>query len=66
MNMSELEANDQYPFMDECRNAFNDMKCSRCENNPFKYEAIEKYGEGEAHDRMSKAYYNFRDNYDPL
>lgn len=64
--MNELDQNEQCPYMDECRNACNDMKCSRCEHNPFNFEAIEKYGEGQVHERKGKGFYNFRDNYDPL
>lgn len=66
MNNSELNQNDSCLYLDECKNACNERKCSYCEYNPFNFELISKVGEGQCHDRKSKAFYRFRDNYDPL
>lgn len=61
-----FEQNDPCPYIEDCSNSNNERKCSRCENNPFNYESMEKYGEGAVHDHKGKAYYPFRDNYEPV
>lgn len=64
--MSELEQYDQCVYAEECRNACNAVKCQRCENNPYNFAMIKKYGEGQTHERRTRAFYNYTDNYDPL
>ncbi len=60
------EQNQECEYSDECRNCNNDIKCNRCVNNPFNFEMIDRYGEGQAHDRIGKGYFNYADNYEPL
>lgn len=58
---------DQCEYLDECRNAQNNIKCDKCEHNPNNYEKMQKDGyDGDAHDQRGKSFYIFRDNYDPL
>lgn len=61
-----LKQNEPCPYGEECRNAYNAIKCEKCENNPFNYETINRVGEGSCHDRKTKAYYRFVDNYEPV
>ena len=62
----EYEQNQECEYINECRNACNSIKWNKCEYNPFNFEMIDKYWEGSAHDRHGKAYFDFRDNYDPI
>ena len=61
----EYEQNQECEYLEDCRNADNSIKCSKCEHNPFNFEMIDKYGSGPVHDRKSKAFYGYADNYDP-
>lgn len=61
-----LQQNDPCSYIEDCRNSNNETKCSRCENNPFNFSTMEKYGEGEVHYHRGKGYYPFRDNYEPV
>lgn len=61
-----LVQNDPCPYIEECRNSNNELRCAKCENNPFNFVAMEKYGEGEVHDHKGKAYYPFSDYYEPV
>ena len=56
---------DECEYIDECRNAGNDAKCNKCENNPANFEKLERDDQRETA-RKTKAFYIFRDNYDPL
>ena len=55
---------DECEYIDECRNAGNDIKCNKCEHNPANFEKLERDDVETA--RKTKAFYIFRDNYDPL
>jgi hypothetical protein len=56
---------DECEYIDECRNAGNDAKCNKCEHNPANFEKLERDDQRETA-RKTKAFYIFRDNYDPL
>lgn len=64
--MYEYEANEKCPYQDECRNACNAVKCDRCEENPYNYELMDKYGQGVVHTKNGRGFYVYRNNYDPM
>lgn len=54
-------------YLDDCRNANNDIKCSKCEHNPNNWQKIEKDDNAPtAYKPSGKKFYIFRDNYEPL
>ena len=54
-------------YLDDCRNANNDIKCGKCEHNPNNWQKIEKDENGPVMLKpSSKKFYMFRDNYEPL
>lgn len=56
---------EQCEYMDECRNAGNDLKCSKCERNPANFEKLERDDQTPVIYPNPRKFYIFRDNYDP-
>lgn len=52
-------------YYEECKNKDNILKCSKCEYNPENFELLEKLElEGLVHDRKTKYYYTYKDNFE--
>ncbi len=51
-------------YLEECKNKNNILKCSKCENNPENFDAIERNDIKETVYKNPKRFYIFRDNFE--